>query len=395
MAGEETFLRLGEHMIRTAGVVIIGGGVMGASTAYQLARRGVQPVIVLERDQLASAATSLSAGGIRYQFSSEANIRIMLESIPVFERFTEEFDAEIDFRQDGYLFLATTARTWADFQANVALQRRMGVPARLMLPDDIHELAPYLYLDDVIGGTFCPKDGYADPYSVAMGFARKARELGALISEKTEVAGISVNGGRVTGVETPKGRIATPVVVNVAGAWSSQVGRMVDVDLLVRPYRRQIFVTHPFDALPQRIPMVIDFEPSFYFRREGPGILMGMTDKDEPSSFNTDVDWDFLTKVVDKAIYRAPLLEKAGFMRGWGGLYTITPDDNPIIGKDVGGVEGFYCAVGFSGHGFMQSPAVGRILADLITTGDASLDLSEFRLERFARGERVGEKRVV
>jgi len=365
-------------MIRTAEVVIVGGGVMGGSTAYHLARRGVRPVIILERDQLASGSTSLSAGGIRYQFSSETNVRIMLESVPVFERFAEEFDTEIDFRQDGYLFLATTAETWADFQANVALQRRLGVPTRLL-----------------IGGTFCPKDGYADPYSVAMGFARKARELGALISEKTEVTGVSMEGGRVTGVETPKGRIATPVVVNVAGAWSAQVGRMVGVDLPVKPYRRQIFVTHPFDALPQRIPMIIDFEPSFYFRREGPGILMGMTDKDEPSSFNTNVDWDFLAQVVEKAVHRAPLLERAGFMRGWGGLYAVTPDDNPIIGKDVGGVEGFYCAVGFSGHGFMQSPAVGRILADLITTGDAGLDLSEFRLERFARGEGVGEKRVI
>ncbi|MCD6553483.1 MAG: FAD-binding oxidoreductase [Chloroflexi bacterium] len=382
-------------MIRTAEVVIVGGGVMGGSTAYYLARRGVRPVIILERDQLASGSTSLSAGGIRYQFSSETNVRIMLESVPVFERFAEEFDTEIDFRQDGYLFLATTAETWADFQANVALQRRLGVPTRLLSPDDIRELAPYLYLDDVIGGTFCPKDGYADPYSVAMGFARKARELGALISEKTEVTGVSMEGGRVTGVETPKGRIATPVVVNVAGAWSAQVGRMVGVDLPVKPYRRQIFVTHPFDALPQRIPMIIDFEPSFYFRREGPGILMGMTDKDEPSSFNTNVDWDFLAQVVEKAVHRAPLLERAGFMRGWGGLYAVTPDDNPIIGKDVGGVEGFYCAVGFSGHGFMQSPAVGRILADLITTGDAGLDLSEFRLERFARGEGVGEKRVI
>ncbi len=382
-------------MIHSAEVVIVGGGVMGASTAYHLARRSVHPVIILERDQLASGSTSLSAGGIRYQFSSEANIRIMLESVPVFERFAEEFDTEIDFRQDGYLFLATTQETWADFQTNVALQQRLGVPVRLLSPEDVHALAPYLHLDDVIGGTFCPKDGYADPYSVAMGFAKKARELGVYVAEKTEVTGILVEKGRVVGVETSRGKISAPVVVNVAGAWAAQVGRMAGVELPVRPYRRQIFITHPFDALPPRIPMIIDFEPSFYFRREGPGILMGMTDKDEPSSFNTDVDWGFLVQVVEKAVYRAPVLEKAGFMRGWGGLYAITPDDNPIIEKDVGGVEGFYCAVGFSGHGFMQSPAVGRILADLITSGDAGLDLSDFRLERFAHGQGGGERRVV
>ena len=382
-------------MLDKASVVIIGGGVMGTSTAYHLAKRGCQDVVLLEKNQLASGSTSLSAGGIRLQFSLEANIRIAMESLRTFEHFAEEFEAEIDFRQHGYLFLATKPQDWAEFQANVAVQRRMGVPVRLLSPEEIGDLASYLYLDDVIGGTFCPRDGYADPYSVTMGFAGQARRLGVRICEETEALDIKVSQGRVRAVVTNKGEIATPVAVNVAGPWAAQVGRMVGLELPALPYRRQVFVTAPFDELPKQIPMIIDFAPSFYFRREGASILMGMTDHEEPPSFNTHFDFEFLVKVVDKAAYRAPVLDRADFMRGWGGLYTITPDDNPIIGKDIGGVEGFYCAVGFSGHGFMQSPAVGRILADLITSGQTDHDLSPFRLERFEAEEMVGEKRVV
>ena len=378
-----------------ANVAIIGGGVMGTSTAYHLAKLGCKDVVLVEKKQLASGSTGLSAGGIRLQFSSEANIRISMESLLVFEHFAEEFEAEIDFRQHGYLFLATGPKDWAEFQANAAIQQRMGVPVRLLSPEEIGDMAPYLYLDDVIGGTFCPRDGYADPYSVTMGFARQARRLGVRICEETEALDIKVSEGKVRAVVTNRGEIATPVAVNVAGPWAAQVGRMAGLELPVVPYRRQVFVTAPFDELPRQIPMIIDFAPSFYFRREGASILMGMTDKDEPPSFNTHFDLEFLAKVGEKAAYRAPVLDRAGFMRGWGGLYDVTPDDNPIIGRDIGGVEGFYCAVGFSGHGFMQSPAAGRILADLITSGQTGLDLSPFRLERFKAEAMIGERRVV
>ena len=378
-----------------ADVVIIGGGVMGTSTAYHLAQRGCRNIMLVERDQLASGSTGLSAGGIRLQFSLESNIRIAMESLQTFERFAEEFETEIDFRQHGYLFLATERKDWAEFQANVAVQQRTGVPARLLSPDEIRDMAPYLYLDDALGGTFCPRDGYADPYSVAMGFAKQARRLGVKIREETEALDIKVGKGEVRAVVTSKGEIATPVAVNVAGPWAAQVGRMAGLELPVLPYRRQVFVTAPFNELPREIPMIIDFAPSFYFRREGASILMGMTDEDEPPSFNTNFDLKFLVKVADKAAYRAPVLDRADFMRGWGGLYAVTPDDNPIIGKDIGGLKGLYCAVGFSGHGFMQSPAVGRILADLITSGGTDLDLNSFRSERFKAEEFIGEKRVV
>ena len=378
-----------------ADVVIIGGGVMGTSAAYHLARRGCQDVVLVEKKQLASGSTALSAGGIRLQFSIEANIRLSMESLQVFERFAEEFEAEIDFRQHGYLFLATEPQDWAEFQANVVVQQRMGVPVRMLSPEEIGDMTPYLHLDDVVGGTFCPRDGYADPYSVAMGFAKQARRLGVRICEETEALDIKVSEGKVRAVVTNQGEIATPVVVNVAGPWAAQVGGMAGLELPVAPYRRQVFVTAPFDELPKQIPMVIDFAPSFYFRREGASILMGMSDHEEPPSFNTNFELAFLVKVADKAAYRAPVLDRADFMRGWGGLYSITPDDNPIIGQDIGGVEGFCCAVGFSGHGFQQSPAVGRILADLITSGETDIDLGPFQLERFETGEFTGESRAI
>ncbi len=378
-----------------ADVVIIGGGVMGTSTAYHLAKRGCQNVVLVEKKQLASGSTGLSAGGIRLQFSSAANIRISLESLRVFEHFAEEFEAEIDFRQHGYLFLATNPQDWAEFQTNAALQQREGVPVRLLSPGEIGDMAPYLHLDDVIGGTFCPRDGYADPYSVAMGFAKQARRLGVDIREETEALDIKVGQGKARAVVTNQGEIATPVVVNVAGPWAAQVGRMAGLELPVQPYRRQVFVTAPFDELTRRIPMIIDFAPSFYFRREGSSVLMGMTDHEEPPSFNINFDLKFLIKVADKAAHRAPVLDRADFMRGWGGLYAITPDDNAIIGQDVGGVEGFCCAVGFSGHGFMQAPAVGRILAELITSGQTDFDLRPFRLDRFKAEDLRGERRVV
>jgi sarcosine oxidase subunit beta len=382
-------------VIEKANVVIIGGGVMGTSTAYHLAKRGCQDVVLVEKKQLASGSTGLSAGGIRLQFSIEANIRLSMESLQVFEHFADEFEAEIDFRQHGYLFLASEPEDWAEFQANVVVQQRMGVPVRLLSPAEIDELAPYLYLDDMVGGTFCPRDGYADPYSVAMGFAKQARRLGVEIREETEALDIEVSEGKVRAVVTNQGEIATPVVVNVAGPWAAQVGGMAGLELPVAPYRRQVFVTAPFDELPKQTPLVIDFAPSFYFRREGASILMGMTDHEEPPSFNTNFDLEFLVRTAEKAAHRVPVLDRADFMRGWGGLYAITPDNNPVIGQDIGGVEGFYCAVGFSGHGFQQSPAVGRILADLITSGQTDFDLGPFQLERFETGELTGESRAV
>jgi len=378
----------------TAEVAIIGGGIMGLSTAYHLAQRGVSDVVILEKDLLAQASTGLSVGGIRQQFSHPANIRLSQESVRVFERFEQEFGVDIRFRQVGYLFLAQKQETWNEFLANVETQRRLGVLVEILSAEEVKQAWPYLNVSDVKGGTFGPKDGYADPYQVAMGFANSARKLSVRIVEKTSVIGIKLKGGRVQGVETTKGPVFSPVVVNVAGPWAGEVGKMAGLDLPVNPYRRQVFISKAFDGIPKPVPMIIDQDLTFYFRGEDPGVLMGMSDPDEPSSFNLSVDRNFMEKVIAAAIHRAPLLEKAEILRGWAGLYEVTPDDNPIIGE-ISGVKGFFCAVGFSGHGFQQGPAVGLLLSQLILDGQTEFDLKPFALERFGRIGQEGERRVV
>lgn len=378
----------------TADVAIIGGGIMGASTAYHLAMKGCSDVVILERDLLAQASTGLSAGGIRQQFSHPANIRLSQESVRVFERFQELFGVDIEFRQVGYLFLAQSADTWQVFLSNAEIQRDHGVPVEVLVPDEIKHRWPYLTVDDLQGGTFCAEDGYADPYMAAMGFANAARRLGVRVEEQTTVTGIQIQCGRVVGVETTRGPISAPLVVNVAGAWGAEVARMGGIELPIQPYRRQVFVTESLESIPKPVPMILDIEPAFYFRGEGPGILMGMSDPDEPSSFATHVDYTFLERVVDRAIHRAPILETAEIRKGWGGLYAITPDDNPIIGS-LPGAEGLLCATGFSGHGFQQAPAVGRILSELIVDGRTDFDLGSFAHDRFSRIRGKSETRVV
>jgi len=367
---------------------------LGCSTAYHLAKRGQKEVVLLEKDLLAQASTGLSVGGIRLQFSHPANIRLSQETLSLFEHFEEEFNVDIGFYQVGYLFMLQKKNTWEDFLSSVELQRQFNVPVEILSPEEIKHRWPYLEVSDIQGGTFCPKDGYADPHNVAMAFANKARKLGVHIEEKTKVTGIRVESSRVKGVETTKGPISAPIVVNAAGPWGGEVARMAGLEFPVKPYRRQVFMTKAFDAISKPIPMVIDFDALFYFRGEGPGLITGMSDRDEPPSFNTNVDWNFLEKVIEKAVHRAPVLEKAKILRGWGSLYAITPDENPIIGM-MSQVKGFFCAIGFSGHGFQHGPAVGRILSELILDGYTDFDLTPFAYDRFGKIKEGGEKRAV
>ncbi len=383
-------------MAETTEVVIIGGGVIGASVAYHLATMGCRDVVLLEKEAgLGMGSTGRSVGGIRQQFSTPANIRLSLGSIEKFRRFNAEVGAAATFHWVGYLFLADNPDHWATFQENVALQRSMGVAdVELLTPEQAQELVPQLNVDDLCGATFCPSDGFGDPYEVCLGYAQAARRLGVEIRTEAEVTAILSDKGRVQGVVTRQGTIATRWVVNAAGPYASVVGRMAGVDLPIQPYRRQVFVTAPFDGLPQVFPMTIDFGPSFYFRREGPGVLFGMTDKDEPPSFNLETDPAWLERTVEHALHRVPPLAEARVMRSWGGLYDTTPDANPILGP-VPELEGFLCAAGFSGHGFMHSPMTGQLIAELIVHGRTSLDISPFSVTRFREEQVEAEQAVI
>jgi sarcosine oxidase subunit beta len=274
------------------------------------------------------------------------------------------------------------------------MQRDLGVPVEILPPDEVRSRWPFLFTEDLRGATFCAEDGYADPYSVAMAFAEAARALGISIEENTRVLEVKTGSGRVQGVRTTKGSVSAPVVVNTAGAWAAGLAASAGIELPVMPFRRQVYVTRRFDAVPKPLPLIIDQDSLFYFRGEGEGILMGMTDPDEPSSFNTHVDREFLESLIETAHHRAPLLAQAEILRGWGGLYAVTPDENPIIGR-LGDLEGFFGAVGFSGHGFQHGPSVGRILSRLILSGNPGFDLSPFSYARFTDAAGPGEERTV
>jgi heterotetrameric sarcosine oxidase beta subunit len=382
---------------RSADVVVIGGGCMGASVAYHLARRGVTAVVVVEREKMLGAgSTGRNAGGVRHQFSNDANIRLSIESIALLERFADEVGQAIDFHQDGYLFLLSSPASVDTFRRNVALQRSLGVEVQWLAAADAARLAPGLNADEVLGATFCQRDGIADPNGVTMGFARGAQALGVAVERDTEVTGIRVERDRVAAVETTRGAIETRVVVNAAGPHARQIGRMAGVDVPVDPYRRHIFIAalDTGGVVPASRIMVIDFDTTFYFHREGAGVLFGMGDPNETPTFDTTVQWDFLPQVIDVAVTRLPALAEASISHAWAGLYEVTPDANPIIGP-AHGVDGLFLINGFSGHGFQHSPAAGRILADVIAGRDPQFDLRPFAAERFAAGAVSGERYFV
>ncbi len=381
---------------RTADVVIIGGGVMGTSTAYHLALKGCRNVLLLERESFFGIqATGKCAGGIRYQFGTEINVRLSLLSLPMLDRFEEELGQPIDLRYCGYLFLLTRPEDVAAFRAQVGMQHRLGVMTRWLEPGEVARMVPLINLEGVLAGTFHERDGLADPNSVVQGYVSGARRLGARLLNDVEVTGIEVESGRVQGVVTNRGKVSTPVVVNAAGPWAGEVGRMAGVDIPIVPVRRQIVVTGPIPEVPPDFPFVIDFAQSLYFHREGPGILTGMSNPNEPPGFDQSVDEEWEVVHLEAAMKRMPILEKATLASHWAGLYEVTPDAHPILGR-VPELEGFYIIGGFSGHGFMHGPICGLLLAEEILDGRAhTLDISSLSITRFREGRLIREYNVV
>ncbi|MCI0548111.1 MAG: FAD-binding oxidoreductase [Candidatus Rokubacteria bacterium] len=370
----------------TASVVVIGGGVVGASIAYHLARRGQRDVVVLERDTVGAGTTSKAAGGIRSQFGTETEIRFSRESLAVFQSFAAEFGVDIGFQQIGYLFLLTDPADLRGFGERIALQRSLGVDVRVISPADARKLVPALHVEDLVAAVWGPTDGLAGPAEVTSGFARRARELGVCIAEGVEVRGISRAGDRVTGVETAMGAIAAPVVVNAAGPFAARVGRMVGLEIPVYPRRRHIFFTDPFPEIPGPVPLTTDRGSGFYFRKEMEQVLLSAGDvEDVGDDLSGAMNPAMMAEAVGKAVHRVPVLEHARIAGGWAGLRPLTPDDHAIIGW-APGVEGLFLAVGFGGHGFQHSPATGRRVAEWLLDGKPGMDLSLFDPARFARG---------
>ena len=380
--------------MESADVVIAGGGISGCALAYQLAKRNVD-VVLLERETLGSQSTGKCAGGVRQQFSTEDNVRVMRLSVKLLESFEQETGHPADFRQIGYLFVFTQPQQVEDFRHNMEMWHRVGLTeARWVDPTEAAKMVPVMNVEDVLGCTFCPTDGIASPADVTAGYATAARRLGARLREGVEVTGIDIASGRVQGVRTSAGDIATRLVINCAGPWAASIGRMAGLEIPVLPYRRHIAVTGAFPAVPRSTPMTVDFHTSLYFHPEGDGVLMGMSDRTEPPAYVTDVNWDFLEKMFEQAARRAPALAGAGVKTAWAGLYESTPDHQAILGP-IAEIEGFWCAAGFSGHGFMQAPAAALLVTQLLLDKKSEIDISSFAFERFARGALVTERNII
>ena len=380
---------------KSAQIVIIGGGVMGASTAYHLAQAGAKDVLLLERTaHLEDSATSRCAGGVRYQFATEVNIQLSKVSLPMLERFKDEIGIDPLYRQCGYFFVLTEHSDVEAFKVNVALQRTLGVETEWLDGDEVRHRLPLMQFQDALAGTLHEKDGLADPSSVNMGYLDRARDLGVLELMETEVVGIDIENGHVAGVETNQGHVACEHVVNAAGPWAGEVGSYAGLEIPIQPIRRQMVTTTPLPAIPDDFPFVIDFAQSLYFHREGEGLLTGMSNREQEPGFDQRLDDDWEANALEAAMDRLPLLQTAGRLSGWAGLYEVTPDAHPIFGPTS--VDGFWIVAGFSGHGLMHGPVAGKLMSEFILEGHAStVDVSMLDLARFEEGRPLQEYNVI
>jgi len=375
-------------------VVIIGGGVIGLSTAYHLAHAGVTDVVLIEKSEFGSGSTCKAAGGVRAQFSEAVNIELGARSLKTFETFKATFDQEIDLHQVGYLFLLEKPEHVEAFERNVALQNEMGVPSRLIDVAEAKALSPLISTEGLLAAAYSPTDGHCTPESVVNGYAGAARRAGARLVRNCAVTAIDSSGGTLTQVVTEKGAIATDAVICTAGAWSKDLGAMVGVDLPVEPLRRQILTTEPMPGLDPHTPFTIDFSTSFYFHGEGQGLLLGMSDPHESPGFKLTVSDEWLAGLGEAIGRRAPDISEVGLCAGWAGLYEMTPDHNALIGE-AEGVSRFLYATGFSGHGFLMGPAVGEVVRDLYLGRTPVVDVSSLSARRFDSSDLRPELNIV
>jgi len=366
-------------------VVIVGGGVMGTSAAFHLAEAGVS-VLLCEKSELASGSTSKAAGGVRANFSDEFNVALGARSLDLFADFSRRPGYEIDLHRSGYLFVLTKQADVELFEKSTKIHHQFNVESRMLTPSEAGKISPLLNTKDLIAASFTPHDGHCTPESVVLGYAGGAKKLGATVLTNTEVSAIKINSGEITSVVTSAGEVRTKAVMNCAGAWSPQIGSMVGLELPVTPYKRELVITEAlsesFADLPANMPMTIDYSTSLYWHREGKGLLMGFSDKSIQAGFDLKRDPQFLEKLGAIAMLRAPRLMDIGIGKGWAGLYEVTPDHNAILGE-FKKVSRFFYATGFSGHGFLQGPAIGEILRDLYLNKQPFVRIDQLSADRF------------
>ncbi|MEL7647174.1 MAG: FAD-binding oxidoreductase [Sedimentibacter sp.] len=378
-----------------ADVVIIGGGISGCSTAYNLAKKGVKNVVVLEKNYICSGSTGRCGAGVRMQWGTEMNCKIAKKSIEFYEHANEilEYDRDVDFKQSGYLLVADTDKEIEQFKKNIEVQHACGIPSRMLSLQEAKEIVPYLNTDVLKGAAFCEKDGFLNPFHTTDAYYKAAKRLGVEFNTFTEATGIKVEKGRVVGVETNKGFIATNIVMNAANAYSKELCDMVGVDIPVYSERHQILVTEPVE--PMQDPMVMAFGLNFYVQQSPEGsFIMGRGDANEPRDLRVTSSWHFLEEMAKTMDTVLPPISKLRVVRQWAGLYNMTPDKQPIYDK-AENVEGFYIAVGFSGHGFMFGPITGIVMSEMILKETPTIDVSMLNLNRFKTGKLLLEPSVV
>ncbi|MDA0734498.1 MAG: FAD-binding oxidoreductase [Chloroflexi bacterium] len=375
-------------MRQTAEAVIIGGGVMGCSIQYHLAKLGVTGSLLLEQDVLGSGSTGRSQTICRTHYSNPITTTLAWESLRVFTNFAEIVGGDAGFVKTGYLVVVESADR-DGLRKNIAMQQELGVNTRLVTADDVRDLAPMVQVSHGECLAWEPESGYADSHQVTTSFAARAREMGAEVAMRTIAGGVEVSGGRVQAVLTSQGRVETPIAVVAAGPWSKEVFAGIGVDVPLSTVRHQVAsIIRPVEQIPHH-PIVGDIAQSFSFRPEGSAMTLVGFGEDEAdlASYNQGVDLAQVPEVMERLVNRMPAMSEAYFRGGWSGLFTITPDWHPILDQ-VPGIEGLYCAIGFSGHGFKLSPAIGLAMAELITQGKAtSVDLKPLRFNRFAEGD--------
>jgi sarcosine oxidase subunit beta len=380
-------------MIKKADIVIIGGGVVGCSIAYNLAKLGAKNIILLEKNTLASGATGRCGAGIRQQFGTKMNCILARESIKIFENLSQELEYDIELNQGGYLILAYTEKEVNQFKKNVALEQSLNIKARFITVEEAKEIVPPLNTEDILAATFCPTDGHANPFKTNFAYAEAAERLGVKIYTFTEVKEIETENHKIVAVNTDKGKVLTPIVVNAAGGYSGIIGKMVGVDLPVYSQRHQILITEPLDPLFR--PMLMSFSRNFYCQQTPHGsIIMGFGDPNERKDGNIGSSWQFAQEMAQKMTAVLPLLKEVSMVRQWAGLYNMSPDAQPILGEHPQ-IEGFYMAIGFSGHGFMLAPITSKLIAELILKRKTSLPIDKLDIGRFERGELIIEPSVV
>jgi len=385
--------------LETADVIIIGAGIVGSSIAYHLTEAGCRNITVLEREtSQGKGSTGKSMGGVRAQFATPINIQMSLYSLPFFSDFEEATGHPSGYRPQGYLFVATRQSHLDYLRDNYSRQTALGLKSvQLLSAGDVVRIAPELRSDDILGGSFCSIDGFVDPYSVMNGFMARGMERGVRLMRDTEATGIEKDAAGVRGVQTTRGFVAGRVVVNAAGAWAGLVAKLAGVDLPVEPLRRMLVPTEPFDRISHKSPMVVDMATGFHYRPEGLGLLLAWNDPNETPGFKTNFDPAFIEKILARGVDRVPCLEEVEVnpRRPWAGLYEMTPDHHPVLGR-VTEIPGLFLANGFSGHGVMHSPATGKITADLILKGTSDLvDARLLGLRRFAENRLLEETAVL